>query len=110
MPAVIYDCRKEGKEPGSIGFPCNVKIVDPQTGERIPNVFYVRTSPARLGRFVVGADGTPLVDRKRWQLVPVTNSRVIVEDTRAKAMLDSKREAGALPAKLYERLEVWEDN
>lgn len=65
----VYDCRKDGREPGSISFPCNVRIVNPANGERITNVFYASTSPARIARYILGPDGTPLVhpqQRKRW--------------------------------------------
>jgi hypothetical protein len=56
-----YDCRKENRDPAAGYFPCEVKIVDPQTGERIANVFFASTAPAQLGRFLVGTDGLPLV-------------------------------------------------
>jgi len=64
----VFDCRKDGKEIGSRSFPCSVKILNPVNGERITNVFYAATSPARIGRFVTGPDGEPLAcDRKkRW--------------------------------------------
>lgn len=66
----VYDCRKEGREPGSIRFPCNVRIVDPVTGAPFPaTVFYLSTSPAKVGRFVVAPDGAPMVSphrKKRW--------------------------------------------
>jgi len=60
-----YDARPPGthsqREAGSIGFPCAVRIVDPATGQRIPNVFYARTNPPRIGRFLVDECGNPLV-------------------------------------------------
>lgn len=71
----IYDCRKTGREPGSISFPCNVRIVCPTTGERIPNVFFAQTAPAKLGRFVIGADGEPMIDPKTRRKVTKTDER-----------------------------------
>lgn len=67
MPA--YDCRKEGREPGAISFPCAVRIVNPVNDERIPDVFFASTAPlAKIGRFVRGADGDPIAAerKKRW--------------------------------------------
>jgi len=68
---VVYDCRPEGREPGSLHFPVAVKILDPATGERLANVFYAATDPPRVGRFVLGPDGGPLVNplsrRKVWE-------------------------------------------
>lgn len=61
MPTV-YDCRKDAsaREPGSIQFPCKVRIICPVTGKPITNVFYVSTSPAKVGRYLTGPDGQPL--------------------------------------------------
>lgn len=60
-----YDARPPGnnsqREADSIRFPCAVRIVDPVTGQRIPNVFYARTSPPRIGRFLDDGEGNPLV-------------------------------------------------
>lgn len=60
-----YDARPPGnnslREAGSISFPCAVRIVDPITGERIPDVFYARTVPPRIGRFLRDQAGNPLV-------------------------------------------------
>lgn len=64
MP-VVYDCRKEGREPGAHYFPCNVRVLDPQTGQRIENVFLLCDSPAKVGRFIVDANGVPLVNPNR---------------------------------------------
>lgn len=86
-----YDCRARDREPGSTSFPCNVRILDPATGGRIPNVFYARTSPPMLGRFVTGPDGEPLAD-------PRTRRKV------GAATPDGKGRA----AIVYDRLEVWE--
>lgn len=76
---MTYDCRREGREEGSVSFPCNVWIVDPVSGQTIPNVFYARTSPSLIGRFVTGPDGTPLVGperKKRWHAKPDGSRRV----------------------------------
>lgn len=66
----VYDCRRDGREAGALYFPCAVKILDPATGERLANVFYAATDPPRVGRFVLGPAGEPLVNplsrRKRW--------------------------------------------
>lgn len=87
----IYDCRREGREPGAVGFPCNVRIVDPATGERIANVFYASTAPAKLGRFVMGPGGEPMVDartrRKKYTTDAAGRKRVEI---------------------VWDRLEVWE--
>lgn len=67
-----YDCRKEGRDPLAGSFPCPVRIVCAQTGERLPNVFFADTAPLgspSLGRFLTGPDGEPLVSpvrKKRW--------------------------------------------
>ena len=50
----------EEREPGSLAFPCPVKILDPVTGQRIPGVFWASTSPAKIIRFLLGPDGEPL--------------------------------------------------
>jgi hypothetical protein len=87
----VYDCRKEGREPGSVSFPCNVRIIDPQTGERFPaTVFCLQTSPAKVGRFVLGPDGTPLASPHR-----------------KKRMIDDGRGGKKLEI-YYERQELWE--
>lgn len=86
----VYDCRKDGREPGSISFPCNVRIVDPATGERIPNVFYLATDPPQVGRFVVGPDGEPMADAKK------RTKRFVEENGRRRLIIE------------YGRLEVWE--
>jgi hypothetical protein len=36
--------------------------VDAATGERIANVFFAQTSPAKIGRFIVDADGNPMAN------------------------------------------------
>lgn len=75
----IYDARPPGthsqREVGSINFPCAVRICDPVTGERIKDVFYARTSPPRIGRFLRDQSGNPLarptgrkVGKKRMDL------------------------------------------
>lgn len=90
---VVYDCRKDNREPGSRLFPVRVKIVDPSTGERIPNVFYASTSPARLGRFVTGPSGEPMVDARSRRKVR-----------------DGENARGYPKFKIvYDRLEVWAD-
>lgn len=86
----IYDCRKEGREPGSISFPCSVQIIDPVTGARIPNVFYLSTQPAQLGRFVTGLDGEPMADASK------KTKRIIEENGHRRVEFD------------YARLEIWE--
>lgn len=87
----VYDCRREGRDPAATSFPCGVKIVDPVTGDRIPNVFYASTSPPRLGRFVLGPDGEPLVDPRSRRKV-------------GRCTPDGKEKARIV----YDRLEVWE--
>jgi hypothetical protein len=86
----VYDCRPTAREAGSIGFPCSVRIIDPATGARIANVFYAGTAPAKLGRFVTGPDGEPLVDpktrRKKWVTDPDGRRRIEI---------------------VWDRLEVW---
>jgi len=75
---MTYDCRKEGREEGSASFPCNVRILG-LSGEKIDNVFYARTSPPLIGRFVTGPDGTPLAGperKKRWHVKPDGSKRV----------------------------------
>ncbi len=86
---MTYDCRQQ-PEAASIRFPCAVKILNPADGERIPNVFYASTSPMRIGRFVMDADGDPLASperKKRWHTKPDGSKRVEY---------------------YYDRLEVWE--
>lgn len=88
-----YDCRKEGRDPTARRFPCAVKIVCPQTGERIANVFFLDTAPLgspSLGRFVTGPDGEPLVSPER--------KKRFVPDGRGGRKLEC----------YYDRLEVWE--
>jgi len=86
----VFDCRKDAREPGSIGFPCCVRIIDTATGVRIPNVFYAATS-GKLGRFVTGPDGEPMADsrtrRRTWHEEP-----------------DGRRRMEFV----WDRLEVWE--
>lgn len=91
MPPTVYDCRRDGRDPAGVPFPCNVRIVDPATGARIAGVFYARTSPPRLGRFVMGPAGEPLVD-------PKTRRKVRRPDGRG----------GTRVEVVYDRLEVWE--
>lgn len=86
----VYDCRREGAEPGSLRFSCNVRVLDARTGERIPNVFYLRTSPPLVGRFVTGPDGEPMVNPARLKRR--------VPDGRGGTRLEI----------YYDRLEVWE--
>lgn len=84
----VFDCRPT-PEPGSRGFGARVKIIDPATGEKIPNVFYANTAPAQVGRFVTGPDGEPLASRRR-----------------SKTVRDGR---GGFSIKTdYDRLEVWE--
>lgn len=85
----VYDCRPN-PVPGSLRFRMNVRVIDPATGERIPNVFLLDTAPARVGRFVTGPGGEPLAGperKKRW-----------VGDGRG----------GRRVEYYYDRLEVWE--
>lgn len=64
-----YDCRTENRDPLARGFPVPVKILDPQTGERIPNVVFADTKPEGAGpsliRFLTTADGVPMVNPER---------------------------------------------
>lgn len=88
-----YDVRKVGRDPTARRFPCAVKIVDPATGERIANVFFLDTAPLgspSLGRFVTGPGGEPLAS-------PV----------RRKRLVDNGRGGKRLEV-YYDRLEVWE--
>jgi hypothetical protein len=88
-----FDCRKENRDPTARLFPCAVKIIDPQTGERIANVFFLDTTPLgspSLGRFVTGLDGETLVSPER-----------------KKRRVDNGRGGWKLEV-YYERLEVWE--
>lgn len=87
----VYDCRREGREPGSVGFPCAVRVLCAATGRRLANVFYASTSPARVGRFVTGPGGEPMVDSRTRRKRVFTNARGL-------------RECEIL----YDRLEVWE--
>lgn len=84
----VYDCRPR-PEPGARRFPCSVRVIDPATGARIPHVFFLDTAPARLGRFVVGADGAPLACRRRKKLVDTGGGGFRIDTE-------------------YDRLEVWE--
>lgn len=86
---MIYDCRRDGRDPRAESFPCNVRVLDPATGERIPNVFFLDTSPAQVGRFVTDADGNPMAGGRR---------KVLRADGRGGKRLDFE----------YDRLEVWE--
>jgi hypothetical protein len=75
----IYDCRKDNREQGALYFPCSVRIVCGMTGKRIAHVFYASTSPAKLGRFIVGPDGEPMaspVRHKRYVPKPDGSFRV----------------------------------
>src|SRR5258708_3732215 len=89
-----YDCRKEGRDPTARYFPCPVKVIDPATGERIPNVFFADTKPEganpALGRFVTDAGGLPLVSPHR--------KRRMVDDGRGGKKLEF----------YWDRLETWE--
>lgn len=101
----VYDCRPSGVEPGSIRFPCNVRILDARTGQRIANVFYLSTSPPRVGRFLVGPDGLPLV-RATGRKIPGTR-RHVENLTWAPSKMAP---VPIVPDKIkeYERLEVYE--
>lgn len=102
-----YDARPPGnfaREAGSLSFPCPVRIVDPATGQRIPNVFYARTSPPRIGRFMVGHNGEPLarptgrkVGGKKMDLRTVTGELIARDKTVSGKMVE------------YERYDVFED-
>lgn len=87
----VYDCRRDNRDPSARSFPCNVRFVDPSTGDRIPNVFFAQTSPPRIGRFVTGVDGEPLVDSASRRKVSYTG-----DDGRERCRIE------------YDRLEVWE--
>lgn len=88
----VYDCRKEGRDPRALYFPCNVRVLDPATGARIPNVFYLSTSPARVARFAVDQNGDPLVDPKTRRKVRRTDPRT------GRPRIDYT----------WDRLEIWE--
>lgn len=100
-----YDARPLPlREPAALSFPVPVKIVDPTTGAKIPNVFYARTSPPRVGRFLTDADGQPLaratgrrVRGKRMDLKTVDDQLI----TRDAPVTGSMGE--------YERWDVYED-
>lgn len=103
-----YDARPTGnnspREAGSIRFPCAVRIVDPKTGMRIPNVFYARTNPPRIGRFLVDDAGNPLVrptgrkvGGKRMDLKNVNNEIIARDKVVSGKMLE------------YERWDVFEE-
>ena len=89
-----YDCRKENRDPLAGRFPCAVKIIDPASGHRIPNVFFLDTAPEgaepALGRFVTGPGGEPMVSPER--------KKRFVDDGRGGTKLEI----------YYDRLEVWE--
>ena len=89
-----YDCRRDGRDPLARSFPCAVRVIDPATGQRIPNVFFLDTAPEgggpALGRFVTDASGVPLVSPHR--------KRRMVDDGRGGKKLEI----------YYDRLETWE--
>lgn len=91
---MIYDCRKDGRDPRARYFPCPVRVLCAATGDRIPNVFFLNTAPVgggpTLGRFVTDALGQPLVSPQR--------KRRRVPDGRGGTKLEI----------YYDRLEVWE--
>jgi hypothetical protein len=89
---MTYDCRKTGQVPGAARFPGPVKIIDPATGERIPNVFFLDTSPAQVGRFITDAAGQPMVDAKSRRVISEVNS-------------DTGRPVRRI---VFDRLELWE--
>lgn len=103
-----YDARPPGlgsqREAGSIRFPCAVRICDPATGERIPNVFYARTSPPRIGRFLQDQSGNPLarptgrkVGKKRMDLKTADNQLIARDKVVSGKMME------------YERYDIFED-
>lgn len=101
----VYDCRKEGREVGALSFPCAVQILDPATGIRITNVFYLSTSPAKIGRFLTGPNGEPLAR--------ATGRKIKGEKKHAEAIdwAESKMPSKLIiPPKVkeYERLESYE--
>jgi hypothetical protein len=70
-------------------FRVSVMIVDPQTGERIPNVFWCDTSGV-LKRFIVDAEGRPMVgpsgtgrlevkECRAWKAVTLDGKQVIAQ-------------------------------
>lgn len=104
----IYDARPPGthsqREAGSTSFPCAVRIMDPATGKHIKDVFYARTSPPRIGRFLRDQSGNALarptgrkVGKKRMDL-RTADGELIVRD---------KEVAGKMME--YERWDVYED-
>jgi hypothetical protein len=92
------------REPGALTFLCQVKIVDPQTGEQIPNAFYVRTSPPRIGRFLTDADGQPLA---RATGRKIGGKRMDLRTVDGELIARDKVVSGKMGE--YERWDVFED-
>lgn len=99
-----YDVRKAGREPNAITFPCGVKIVDPSTGERIPNTFYACTNPPRIGRYLVDDSGNPLA---RSTGRKVSGKRMDLRTAHGELIARDKVVSGKMLE--YERWEVFED-
>lgn len=99
-----YDARPTNREPGAISFPVAVRIVDPVTGQRIPNVFYARTSPPRLGRFLVGPDGEPLAQATGRK---VAGRRMDLRNVRGDLIVRDKAVSGKMGE--YLRWDVFEE-
>lgn len=100
-----YDCRNEGRDPLARSFPCPVKILCAVTGERIANVFFLDTSPARVGRFVTGPDGQPLARYTGRKLHGLPVHLVDVQGAPTTRQ-DGKQVQGAV--REYERMELFE--
>jgi hypothetical protein len=103
-----YDARPDGphtkREPGAIQFPVPVRIVDPSTGKRIPNVFYCRTNPPQIGRFLVDADGNPLA---RSNGRKIAGKRMDLRTAYGELIAKDKVVAGKMVD--YERWDVFEE-
>lgn len=103
-----YDARPPGnnskREAGAICFPCAVRICDPATGARIPNVFYARTHPPRLGRFLDDGEGNPLV---RPTGRKVGNKRMDLRTVDGELIARDKLVTGKMGE--YERWDVFEE-
>lgn len=85
--STIYDCGPpDVRHPLAKQFPCRVVIVDPQTRERIPNVFYADTA-GTIQRYVMGPDGKPLcnpdgsrldvVEQREWVALSMASNQVV---------------------------------
>lgn len=99
-----YDARPvPNREPGAKQFPVPVRIVDPATGQRIPNVFYCRTNPPQIGRFLVDADGQPLAKTTGRK---IGGKRMDLRTARGELIARDKVVSGKMAE--YERWDVYE--